>query len=92
MLSNQLQNGMETAKLLWSRLPNNEDGEVEDDVVGISKKIDGSSVQSLDYEVIENYAYREEQVGIYLASKFRNLFFFFLPIIIINFNVFLDIS
>lgn len=64
MLSNQLQNGMETAKLLWSRLPNNEDGEVEDDVVGISKKIDGSSVQSLDYEVIENYAYREEQVGI----------------------------
>lgn len=76
MLSNQLQNGMETAKLLWSRLPNNEDGEVEDDVVGISKKIDGSSVQSLDYEVIENYAYREEQVGIYLVSKFRNLFFF----------------
>ncbi|PKI59212.1 hypothetical protein CRG98_020375, partial [Punica granatum] len=59
MLSNHLQNGMETARLVWSRLPNTEDGEF--DAIGISKKSDGSSVESLDYEVIENYAYREEQ-------------------------------
>ncbi|XP_030548161.1 chloride channel protein CLC-d [Rhodamnia argentea] len=59
MLSNHLQNGMETARLVWSRLPNSEDGEF--DAVGISKKSDGGSVESLDYEVIENHAYREEQ-------------------------------
>ncbi|KAL7251822.1 hypothetical protein ACSBR1_013638 [Camellia fascicularis] len=67
-------NGMETAKLAWSRLPNSEDG--EEDEVGVSKKIDGSSVESLDYEVIENHAYREEQaqrgklyVGYYVVVK-----------------------
>lgn len=60
MLSNHLQNGMETAKLLWSRLPNS-DEEGEGDV-GMHKKTDGDTVESLDYEVIENYAYREEQV------------------------------
>lgn len=59
MLSNHLQNGIETAKLVWSRLPNSEDGEVNE--VGPSSKSDGSSVESLDYEVTENYAYREEQ-------------------------------
>ncbi|XP_057546207.1 chloride channel protein CLC-d isoform X1 [Amaranthus tricolor] len=59
MLSNHFQNGMETAKLVWSRLPNSEDGELDE--VGISKKNDSSGVESLDYEVIENYAYREEQ-------------------------------
>lgn len=63
MLSNHLQNGIETAKLVWSRLPNSEDGEVNE--VGPSSKSDGSSVESLDYEVIENYAYREEQVLLY---------------------------
>lgn len=63
MLSNHLQNGVESAKLLWSRLPNSEDGEVDE--VGSSKKSDGSRVESLDYEVIENYAYREEQVGFF---------------------------
>jgi len=52
---------METAKLVWSRLPNSED-EVEIDGLGRSKNSDGSEVESLDYEVIENYAYREEQV------------------------------
>ncbi|KAK3027245.1 hypothetical protein RJ639_041663 [Escallonia herrerae] len=74
MLSNHLQNGMETAKLMWSRLPNNEDG--DDDDVGFLKKNDGSSVESLDYEVIENYAYREEQaqrgklyIGYYVGVK-----------------------
>ncbi|KAL3505898.1 hypothetical protein ACH5RR_031280 [Cinchona calisaya] len=61
MLSNHLQNGMETAKLLWSRLPNS-DEEPEGAVgVGHYKKTDGGTVESLDYEVIENYAYREEQ-------------------------------
>ena len=67
MLSNHFQNGMETAKLVWSRLPNSEDGELDE--VGISKKNDSSGVESLDYEVIENYAYREEQVRFYF--KFR---------------------
>lgn len=59
MLSDHIQNGIETAKLVWSRLPNSEDGEFDE--VGLSKKNDGTSVESLDYEVIENYAYREEQ-------------------------------
>ncbi|KAL6970401.1 hypothetical protein U1Q18_030101 [Sarracenia purpurea var. burkii] len=74
MLSNHLQNGIESAKLLWSRLPSSEDGEVEE--VGVSKKNDGSSVESLDYEVVENHAYREEQahrgklyVGYYVVVK-----------------------
>jgi len=61
MLSNHFQDGMETARLLWSRVPSSEDGEF--DGIGISKKSDSSGVESLDYEVIENYAYREEQVS-----------------------------
>lgn len=60
MLSNHLQNGIETAKMAWSRLPN-ADNEATD-AVGIAKKSDESSVESLDYEVIENFAYWEEQV------------------------------
>ncbi|KAM6566184.1 hypothetical protein CsatA_025312 [Cannabis sativa] len=73
MLSNHLQNGMETAKLAWSRLPNAEEGET--DALGIAKS-DVNSVESLDYEVIENYAYWEEQaqrgklfVGYYVVVK-----------------------
>ncbi|KAI3754874.1 hypothetical protein L1987_54666 [Smallanthus sonchifolius] len=55
MLSNQLEKG---SKLIWSRLPNTED--VSDEDGGLrSAGIDG--VESLDYEVIENYAYRQEQ-------------------------------
>lgn len=60
MLSNHLQNGVESAKLMWARLPNSEDGEF--DGLELLKKNDGTSVESLDYEVIENYAYRQEQV------------------------------
>ncbi|KAL6535313.1 hypothetical protein OROMI_026687 [Orobanche minor] len=64
MLSNHLQNGMETAKLIWSRLPDSE-VEADDgsghDVLGRLKKTDGSTDESLDYEVIENLAYRQEQ-------------------------------
>lgn len=60
MLSNHLQNGIETARLAWSRLPNAEEGEQED--IGLVQRSDGSSsVESLDYEVVENYAYWEEQ-------------------------------
>ncbi|XP_077210288.1 chloride channel D isoform X3 [Tasmannia lanceolata] len=59
MLSNQIQNGIETAKLVWSRLPSSEEGEPEE--VQIREKIHGSGVESLDYEIIENYAYREDQ-------------------------------
>ncbi|KAL0287701.1 UNVERIFIED_CONTAM: Chloride channel protein CLC-d [Sesamum calycinum] len=65
MLSNHLQNGMDTAKLMWSRLPKSEveaeaDGSTSDEV-GRYKKNDGIAVESLDYEVIENCAYRQEQ-------------------------------
>ncbi|KAF2284164.1 hypothetical protein GH714_019676 [Hevea brasiliensis] len=74
MLSNHLQDGIETAKLMWSRIPSSEDGLFEG--VGLLSTGDGSSVESLDYEVIENYAYREEQaqrgklyVGYYVAVK-----------------------
>lgn len=74
MLSNHLQNGMETARLVWSRLPNSEDGEF--DAVGISKKSDGGSVESLDYEVIENYAYREDKVNSLSLLKINSLFAF----------------
>ncbi|OVA12577.1 CBS domain [Macleaya cordata] len=73
MLSNHLQNGIETAKLVWSRLPNSEEGEAEEVTYG--RKSEGTS-ESLDYEVIENYAYREEQaqrgklyVGYYVVVK-----------------------
>lgn len=62
MLSNHFQNGIETAKLAWSQIPNSEDLQYLDDAVGVLKKSDGSGVESLDYEVIENYAYREQQV------------------------------
>ncbi|XP_073137026.1 chloride channel protein CLC-d isoform X1 [Henckelia pumila] len=64
MLSNHLHNGVETAKLMWSRLP---DAEPEADVggsngeLGRDRKNEGGSVESLDYEVIENHAYRQEQ-------------------------------
>lgn len=74
MLSNHLQNGMETARLVWSRLPNSEDGEF--DSAGISKKSDGCSVESLDYEVIENFAYREDQVNSLSLLKINSLFAF----------------
>lgn len=64
MLSNHIQNGIETARLVWSRIPNSEDSQLlDDDGVGLLKKNDGSGAESLDYEVIENFAYREEQVG-----------------------------
>ncbi|NP_001267905.1 Chloride channel protein CLC-d [Vitis vinifera] len=74
MLSNHLQNGIETARLVWSRLPNSDDEALDE--VGLSKKSDGSRSESLDYEVIENNAYREEQaqrrklmVGYYVGVK-----------------------
>ncbi|KAF5752283.1 chloride channel protein CLC-d [Tripterygium wilfordii] len=75
MLSNHLQNGIETAKLVWSRLPNADDSDQEG--IGLVSTCDkGSGVESLDYEVIENYAYREEQaqrgklyVGYFIAVK-----------------------
>ncbi|XP_068648033.1 chloride channel protein CLC-d isoform X2 [Aristolochia californica] len=59
MLSNHIQNGIETAKLAWSRLPTSEENESND--LERDCGVSGSSVESLDYEIIENYAYREEQ-------------------------------
>ncbi|XP_058073698.1 chloride channel protein CLC-d isoform X2 [Magnolia sinica] len=60
MLSNQIQNGIDTAKLVWSRLPSSEDGE-QDDAEVTARINGGGGVESLDYEIIENYAYREDQ-------------------------------
>ncbi|XP_043725309.1 chloride channel protein CLC-d-like isoform X3 [Telopea speciosissima] len=60
MLSNHIQNGIETAKLAWSRLPNSEEAEVHDGA-DLASTSSGNGAESLDYEVIENYAYREEQ-------------------------------
>lgn len=61
MLANHFQNGMETARLVWSRLPHSEEAEL--DGVGLLSSTDNrNGVESLDYEVIENNAYREEQV------------------------------
>ncbi|CAN6677115.1 unnamed protein product [Malus baccata var. baccata] len=60
MLSNHLQNGIEAPKISWSRLQSSEGG-VEPDAVGLMKKRDDGGVESLDYEVIENYAYWDEQ-------------------------------
>ncbi|KAL7590889.1 chloride channel protein CLC-d isoform X1 [Lactuca sativa] len=62
MLANHLQNGVETAKLIWSRLPNAEDAsDAELDEDGVLRNDGFDGVESLDYEVIENYAYRQEQ-------------------------------
>nr|KYP67354.1 Chloride channel protein CLC-d [Cajanus cajan] len=61
MLANHFQNGIETARLVWSRIPNSEESQLLDDAVGILKNNDGGGVESLDYEVVENFAYREEQ-------------------------------
>lgn len=62
MLSNHLQNGIETAKLVWSRIPNSEDGDHQESL-GLIKPDDDGNVESLDYEVIENCTYWDEQVA-----------------------------
>lgn len=69
MLSDHFQNGVEKAKLMWSRIPATAEEEEEEEeetdggeVGPSSTKGNGSTVESLDYEVVENYAYREEQV------------------------------
>lgn len=78
MLSNHIQNGIESARLAWSRIPNSDESPfvLDDDGVGILKKNDGSAVESLDYEVIENFAYREEQ-----AHRRRKLYVSYLLVV-----------
>ncbi|KAJ4956406.1 hypothetical protein NE237_013189 [Protea cynaroides] len=75
MLSNHIQNGIGMASLAWSRLPGTEEAEVHDEA-DLASTSCGNGVESLDYEVIENYAYREEQaqrgklfIGFYVAMK-----------------------
>lgn len=75
MLSNHLQNGIETAKLVWSRIPNSEDG--EPDPAGHAKRNDDGNVESLDYEVIENSAYWDEQVEFPKTKKKFSFFVYF---------------
>uniref|UniRef100_A0A2P2MKY6 Chloride channel protein n=1 Tax=Rhizophora mucronata TaxID=61149 RepID=A0A2P2MKY6_RHIMU len=74
MFSNYLQNGIEAAKRVWSRIPNSDDSEL--DGAPLLSTTNANGVESLDYEVIENYAYREEQanrgklyVGYHVAVK-----------------------
>lgn len=57
MFSNHIQNGIETARLVWSQIPRSE----EEELAEVGRNGNGGA-ESLDYEVIENYAYREEQV------------------------------
>ncbi|XP_012574363.1 chloride channel protein CLC-d isoform X2 [Cicer arietinum] len=76
MLSNHIHNGIETARLAWSQIPNSEESQFVDDGVGLLKKNDGSAVESLDYEVIENFAYREEQ-----AHRRRKLYVSYLLVV-----------
>lgn len=64
--------GIGMARLAWTRLPA-ADGDgapgpstsaaTDDDLFS------GAAVESLDYEVIENYAYREEQVSVAIALE-----------------------
>jgi len=76
MLANHFQNGIETARLVWSRIPNSDESQLLDDAVGILKKNDGGGVESLDYEVIENFAYREEQVLLFSFNCYSDLLIF----------------
>ncbi|KAH0450334.1 hypothetical protein IEQ34_021026 [Dendrobium chrysotoxum] len=70
MLSNHFQNGIETAKLVWSRLPSSDDVETEEE---LERRMNGGGgAESLDYEVIENYAYREAQAK---RSKLFNWYY-----------------
>lgn len=74
MLSNHLQNGIESDNLIWSRVPESDDAASTDGVELLNSRRDGGGVDSLDYEVIENYAYREEQVLLLLLSFSSPLF------------------
>ncbi|RZR73910.1 hypothetical protein BHM03_00029507 [Ensete ventricosum] len=56
MLSNHLRNGIQTAKVVWSRLLRSEEGEAAELEF---RSHGGTGTESLDYEVIENYAYRK---------------------------------
>ena len=57
---------MSSNHVRWSQLPASEDLDGE----GPSVRIRGSGVESLDYEVIENFAYREEQVYLITRQRF----------------------
>ncbi|CAN6454039.1 unnamed protein product [Victoria cruziana] len=60
MLSSYIQDGLGSARHAWSRLPDSE--RASDEFAGIEFMTFGSNgVESLDYEIIENHAYREEQ-------------------------------
>lgn len=69
MLSNHLHNGIQTAKIVWPRVPSSEEGEAAE-IEFASRSHGGTGAESLDYEVIENYAYRKEQVEFALGILF----------------------
>jgi chloride channel 7 len=54
--------GIGMARLHWTRLPTTEADGASTSAPADDDLFAGAAVESLDYEVIENYAYREEQV------------------------------
>lgn len=76
MLSNHLHDGMGISRAgrAWSPLPRS--SPEDDPLVAAAAEV---SVESLDYEIIENYAYREEQVEILKqgTGRLHTYFFFF---------------
>ncbi|KAK7392343.1 hypothetical protein VNO78_20777 [Psophocarpus tetragonolobus] len=62
MLANHFQDGIVMARFVWSQIPNSEESQLFNDTIGIIKKNDRGNVESIDYKVIEIFAYREEQV------------------------------
>ncbi|TVU45539.1 hypothetical protein EJB05_05028, partial [Eragrostis curvula] len=63
----EVPDGIGMARLQWSRLPTTEAEGTSTSAAGDDELFSGLAVESLDYEVIENYAYREEQAQ---RSKF----------------------
>ncbi|GJM96283.1 hypothetical protein PR202_ga13104 [Eleusine coracana subsp. coracana] len=59
--------GIGMARLQWTRLPTAEADGASTSAPADDELFSGAAVESLDYEVIENYAYREEQAK---RSKF----------------------
>lgn len=54
--------GIGMARLEWTRLPTAEGAGPSTSAAGGDELFSAAAVESLDYEVIENFAYREEQV------------------------------
>jgi chloride channel 7 len=64
-----LPDGIGMARLAWTRLPTAEGSSGAAASASAARdELFVGAVESLDYEVIENYAYREEQVRAHFAT------------------------